>query len=173
MSCALIGQSESTSGSPTTASPRAPGRLQGTSRITIYFPRLLEDGALGLASTERDVPSEGLPGGALQALIDGPNGDERAADYQYPLSPFTGVSSFEVSDGIATVEFDGQLDRVRGRPFSELAYWAIVYTLTEVSGIQGVSLIKDRLPLEQFGYPPLPIPQVARRADAPIWVRPT
>lgn len=143
-----------------------------TTRITLYFPRLLADGSLGLSAAQREVPTNGLPRAAIEALVDGPDGDERAADYEYPLSPRTQVVSFEVRDRIATVEFGPELARVRGRPFSELAYWSIVYTLTGLDGVDGITLVKDGVSLEEFGYPPVRIPGVAGRAAAPGWIRP-
>ena len=108
----------------------------------------------------------------MEALIQGPDGPERAADLNYPLSPRTGIASFDLANGIATIEFGPELAEVRGRPFSELAYWSIVYTLTELPDVRGVSLLRAGQPLREFGFPPVAIPAVATRSDAPTWVAP-
>ena len=141
-------------------------------RTTIYLPRYFEDGSLGLRGVDRIVASDQPARRALEAFIQGPDGAERAADLNYPLSPRTGIVSFDLANEIATIEFGPELAEVRGRPFSELAYWSIVYTLTEVPGVRGVSLVRSGQPLREFGFPPVPIPAVATRADAPSWVAP-
>ena len=141
-------------------------------RVTVYFPRYFEDGSLGLRGVERTVRADQTARGALEALIAGPDGPERALDLEYPLNRRTKILSLGVESGIASVEFGPELAEVRGRPFSELAYWSIVYTLTDVSEIQGVSLLQAGQPLRNFGYPPVPIPVVAGRVDAPAWVTP-
>ena len=163
------------SGGPTAASKGVSQRLPTgvpTTQLAIFLPRLLEDNSLRLARTARTIPSEEAARWTLQALIDGPDGDERAGDYQYPLSPRTRILDLTVTDGTVSVEFDSEIDRVRGRPFSELAYWSIVFTLTEVPGVRAVALVRAGEPVTEFGFPPVPIRRVATRAEAPAWVVP-
>lgn len=164
-----------------TPSPPIPPRSSSIARapsgptadITLYLPRRFEDDSLGLSPARRVISASGEGGRqVLEMLIQGPSGDERADDFQYPLSIRTRIISFSVEDGTARVEFDQELDNVRGRPYSELVYWSIVYTLTEISGIRGVALTRSGRPLREFGYPPVAIPVTAARADAPAWVRP-
>lgn len=141
-------------------------------RTTIYFPRYFEDSSLGLRGTERLVATDQTALRAFEGLIQGPDGPERAADFQYPLNPRTKIVSFTLVDAVARIELGPELSDVRGRPFSELAYWSIVYTLTEVPGVRGVSLVQSGQPLRNFGFPPVAIPAVATRAEAPSWVTP-
>lgn len=77
-----------------------------------------------------------------------------------------------VEGGACTVELDDWLRRVHGRPFSELVFWSVVYTLTEVPGIERVALTRGGAPLKELGDPPFAVPIVATRADAPVWARP-
>lgn len=177
-SCGFLRAAPGTSAGPTPPPTAIRGALPDiapgtpTSEITLYFPRLLEDETLGLSATRRVVPSHDLLRMAIEALIQGPDGDERAADYAYPLSPRTRVISLRVDDGVARIEFDREVDRVRGRPFSELAYWSIVYTLTEVPGVRAVTLLRDAEPLREFGFPAFRIPEIGTRTDAPSWAHP-
>lgn len=141
--------------------------------ITIYLPRLFPDGALGLAAAQRSSPVGAEPvRAALEAVIGGPNGDERAADYEVALDRHTQILSVDKKAGTALVEFDDTLARVRGRPFSELIYWALVYTATEAPEVERLGLLRHLQPLIEFGYPPVAIAPRAGRNDAPSWVRP-
>ncbi len=77
-----------------------------------------------------------------------------------------------VGAGTATVDFESGIEKVHGRPFSELVYWSIVYTLTEVPAVDRVALLYRGQPLQEIGFPPVPVLPVATRADVPDWARP-
>ena len=157
--------------SSTRANPAT--RPPGASEITIYLPRLFEDDSLGLQGVIRAVvPSADPVRDAIEALIRGPDGDERAADYQYALDRRTRVVNVRMESGTATVELDEQIRRVHGRPFSELVYWSIVFTLTAVPGVERVALIQNGAPLAQLGDPPFTVPAAGTRAAAPAWAHP-
>ncbi len=146
----------------------------GESRqITIYLPRWFMDEALGLQAVSRAVPLDVEPvRAAAAALIAGPNGDERADDFQYPLDRRTRLLTAQVENGTAVLDLGDEIDRVRGRPYSELVYWSIVYTLTEVPGVERVALRRLGEPLLELGAPPFQVPPTASRADTPDWARP-
>ena len=171
----LSGPSAAQSARPSVAIPTpnfSTQPLSGTI-ITIYLPRLFPDGSLGLAAVQRGIPpQDDQLADALQALIQGPSGDERAEDYEVALDRHTQVLSVQREGDSALVAFDDNLARVRGRPFSELVYWAIVFTATETPGTQRVGLLQQNAALTQFGYPAIPIAPRASRADAPSWVQP-
>jgi spore germination protein GerM len=141
--------------------------------LNVYFPRLFEDGALGLRAVPRTVVTDDrVDRQLLEALLAGPNGEERA-DSQYPaLDRRTRLLRVDQVGDLASIEFDEALRRVIGRPFSELAYWSIVYTATEVSPVERVTLVRSEAPLLSFGAPPVSIGPGATRAQAPAWVRP-
>lgn len=142
--------------------------------IALYLPRLFEDDSLGLRRVSRTIVPSGEPArDAVEALIRGPNGDERAADIQYPLDRRTRVLAARVEGGLVELELDDEgLRLVHGRPYSELVFWSIVYTLTEAPGVDGVMLLREGRPLLEFGSPPVAVPPGASRRDAPAWVRP-
>jgi len=144
-----------------------------TGPVTIYLPRLFEDGSLGLRAASRPstTPDEPLRD-AIEALIRGPNGDERADDFEYPLDPQTALRSVAVNAGMATIDFESGIDRVYGRPYSELVYWSIVYSATEVAGVDRVTLAYRGTVLSELGEPTVPIAARASRSDGPDWVRP-
>jgi hypothetical protein len=144
-----------------------------TRPITIYLPRRFMDDTLGLQAVSRNVPIDREPAlAAATALVAGPDGDERAADFQYPLDHHTRILGVQIEHGTAMIDLDEEIDRVRGRPYSELVYWAIVSTLTEVPGVERVALRRLGMPLLQLGTPPFPVPATASRADVPAWARP-
>lgn len=145
----------------------------GATQIRVYLPRLFEDGSLGLQGVPRHVVlSDDQVRDVLTALIRGPDGNERAEDYQYALDRRTQLVMARAEVDTAHVEFDDGLRRVHGRPFSELVYWSIVYTLTELPGIEAVSLWQGDRPLAALGDPPFPVPPRGTRAAAPAWARP-
>lgn len=151
-----------------TATPQA-----GATQVVIYLPRLFEDGSLGLQGVSRHVVLADEPvRDMLSTLIRGPDGNERADNYQYALDRRTQVVMARVEAGTAHVELDERLRRVHGRPFSELVYWSIVYTLTELPGIEGVTLWQGDGPLATLGDPPFPVPPRGARTAAPSWARP-
>src|SRR5438552_601773 len=77
----------------TTSSPPHPMQAQQSgTQITIFLPRLLEDDSLRLEPVPRTIaPSSNSARDALQALVDGPTGDERAADLEYALDRLTQI----------------------------------------------------------------------------------
>jgi hypothetical protein len=144
-----------------------------TRPITIYLPRRFQDEALGLQAVPRNVPINQEPAlAAASALVAGPDGDERADDFQYPLDRRTRILEIHTENGTAVLDLNEAIDRVRGRPYSELVYWSIVYTLTDVPGVERVALRRLGQPLAELGAPPFSLPPTASRADAPAWAQP-
>jgi spore germination protein GerM len=126
-----------------------------------------------MQAVERAVPASQEPAyAALAAFIGGPNGDERADDFQYPFDRRTRIHGVRVSNGTAAVNLGSEIDRLRGRPYSELVYWALVHTLSEVPGIERVELHREGIPLRELGDPAFAVPTVAGRGEAPAWARP-
>jgi spore germination protein GerM len=140
----------------------------------VYFPRWFDDDSLGLQAIERQLPTgENVARAALEALIQGPTGPERANNVQYALDRRTRILGFSLDGGTASIELDPEgLDRVHGRPFSELAFWSVVFTVTEAPGVERVVLVRGGAPLAVLGDPPFTLPMVASRSAAPQWVQP-
>lgn len=149
----------------------APGGAAAS--FTIYLPRLFEDDSLGLRGVARNLTWSDAPArDAIDQLIRGPDGDERAADFHYALDRRTRLRSATITDGTAIVDFETGLERVHGRPFSELVYWSILYTATEVPGVERLVLQEGGGRLSELGFPAFSVPAVAMRSGAPAWVRP-
>ncbi|HEV8613561.1 MAG TPA: GerMN domain-containing protein [Gemmatimonadales bacterium] len=175
--CDLLRSLGSPSGSPRVSAEqqiaRSAPRDATAEEVTIYLPRLFADGTLGLQGVPRPIDADRDPAWeVLQALIRGPDGEERAADFQYALDRRTRALGVRVEGGTGTIEFGEGLERVHGRPFSELVYWSIVYTMTEVPGVDRVALTHEGRRLATLGSPPFDVPSVASRAEAPSWARP-
>jgi len=86
---------------------------------------------------------------------------------QYALDRGTRILGLSLNDGTAVIELDSEgLDRIHGRPFSELAFWSLVFTMTEAPGIESVTLVKDGTPLAALGDPPFTLPTQASRSQA-------
>ncbi len=159
--------------------PQAPTRVlarpapEPGGALVIYLPRLYADGSLGLQAAPRSVVLADDPArDAMEHLVRGPTGDERAADYQFALDFRTRLRSVRVEAGTAAVDFETGIDRVHGRPFSEIVYWSIIYTLTEAPGVERVTLFYRGEPLDALGSPAFPVQPLATRDGAPGWVRP-
>ena len=148
--------------------------VAGTRVAQVYLPRWFDDDSLGLQGLERQLPAgENVARATLEALIQGPTGLERANNVQYALDRGTRILGLSLNDGTAVIELDSEgLDRIHGRPFSELAFWSLVFTMTEAPGIESVTLVKDGTPLAALGDPPFTLPTQASRSQAPPWVQP-
>ena len=151
---------------PATAAP-------GATEVAVYLPRLFEDGSLGLQAVPRHVVLSGDPlRDLLLMFIQGPDGNERADNYQYAIDRRTQVVTARLEGDTVHLELDEGLLRVHGRPYSELVYWSLVFTLTELPGVHGVSLREGDRPLATLGDPPFAVPVRGSRAMAPPWARP-
>jgi hypothetical protein len=159
--------------SPAPDRPPTPvGADRAGTETTIYLPRWFEDDTLGLRGVRRSVATDVLPQAIVQALIAGPNGEERASRFAYPLDTRTRAVAVRTVESMVFVELSDESRRVMGRPFSELVYWSLVYSLTEVPGLQRVGLERSGEPLLSFGQPLVPIMHTAGRDAAPTWARP-
>jgi len=160
----------------TSATPATGGTLPpagAAASFTVYLPRLFEDDSLGLRGVARSLAWSATPArDAIDQLIRGPNGDERAADFHYALDRRTRLRSAMITDGTAIVDFETGLEHVHGRPFSELVYWSILYTATEVPGVERLALQEGGGRLSELGFPAFSVPAAAGRSDAPAWARP-
>ena len=150
------------------------GAPEGEARtITIYLPRRFADDSLGAQAVERAVPVDQEPAhAAVSAFIRGPDGDERADDFQYPFDRRTRIHGVTIGNGTATVNLGAEIDRLRGRPYSELVYWALVHTLSEVPGVERVTLQREGAPVTELGDPAFAVPLSGARGEAPAWARP-
>jgi hypothetical protein len=130
--------------------------------ITVYLrARLGPEGPPGqiapvLTPVERD--RRDAMSAEWQAILDlrvGPSPDERAHAFLDTIAPATRLRHLEVAHGTATVDLAGREPDFYGSA-------AMVYTLTELPGIQRVRLRLDGRPCCFYGHDRRPIPTTTR-----------
>lgn len=115
---------------PATVSPE-------TTTTTVYF-LIDSEGRTWLAPERHRVPSADVPQGAVEALV---RGDTQDPDHFSPYPRGARVLSVLVSDGTATVDWSAEvLEASVGAAVESLAIQAVVWTLTEFSGVERVRL---------------------------------
>lgn len=140
-----------------------------TQHITIFFPKLRDDGSLVLAQVRRQPRPAAAPlDSALSEFIRGPNGPERQANLQPPLRPTTRLLGTQVLNGVAIANFDSGLQQVYGEPWNAVVYWALVCTATGSGADRGLTLEENGQRLRYFGTPPYAIQEAASCASSPV-----
>ena len=107
----------------------------------LYVARMTE-GRQRMVAVPRELPAEPSPArAALEELIRG----EVPRDCDRPLPPGTRVLTCEVANGVATVNFSEELvSGFRGGSENEqVKIYAIVNTLTSLSGIEEVQILVE------------------------------
>ena len=107
----------------------------------LYFARMVE-GQQRMVAVPRELPTEPSPArAALEELIRG----EVPRDCDRPLPPGTRVLTCEVAKGVATANFSEELvSGFRGGSENEqVKVYAIVNTLTSLSGIEGAQILVE------------------------------
>ena len=108
------------------------------------------DGSLFLTHrTEPFTPAVGTR--ALEALLDGPTQEERAADLGTTINPGTNLHDLTIDDGVATVDLDATFVDQETPAIAVGSLAQVVYTLTQFDRIQGVVFEVDGRPLTNFG----------------------
>ncbi len=117
---------------PTTTT--TPPRIE----LSVYF---LRDGKI--AAARRSVPeTQAVATAALQELLAGPNGTDRAAGLSTAIPGGTSFHDLEVTGGVASLSLDGDL--------SHEAEGEVVYTLTQFSSVRSVALAGQSLTRASF-----------------------
>jgi hypothetical protein len=131
--------------SPTRPSPPEPVTVVAD----LYFARLVE-GQQRLIKARRELPPGlGVGRAAMEELLTGdvPAGCER------PLPPGTKLRDINVTDGLATVDFNKELVQgFRGGSDNEgVTIYAIVNTLSSLPTVKRVRLLVDGQPISSIG----------------------
>jgi hypothetical protein len=139
---------------PPTSVTTAPGQTTTTppttqpesSEVTIY---LLNESGQAIPTT-RTVTTEGVARAALQALIDGPTPQERAAGLSTAFPADSLIFGIAIDGGTATVDMSREFE-AGGGSFAILGRLAqLVYTLTEFDSVDRVDLLLDGEEIEYF-----------------------
>ncbi len=91
-----------------------------------------------LAGVRREAPAPAMPDTALRALLLGPTSEEAARGFRTAIATASGVSSSGIENGLVRVELGPSFDRT-GSSDHILAVAQIVYTVTELAGVEGAS----------------------------------
>jgi hypothetical protein len=133
-----------TAPSPTTATDSEPAPAQ--SRVAVYFVR---DEKLGVGA--RKAEGEAVARAALEALLDGPSPDERAAGLTTEIPSGTDLLDLAVTDGTATVDLSGAFDDGGGSASMQARVAQVVATLTQFPSIERVAFRLEGEPVEAIG----------------------
>ncbi len=124
---------------------------QAMSNQHLYFVFVNTDGTIERKESVRSIPKSTTPlTQALQALITGPNTDERTKEYMTFIPSGTELLSVSIKDGIAYINFN---DAFSFNQYGVEGYLAqlmqIVYTATSFSSIKSVRFLIEG---EQSSY---------------------
>jgi hypothetical protein len=137
-----------TSPSPTPSPTVSPSPIPA--RSMTYELWFTYDGSLFLTHrTEPFTPAVGTR--ALEALLDGPTQEERAADLGTTINAGTNLHGLTIDDGVATVNLDATFVDQETPAIAVGSLAQVVYTLTQFDRIQGVVFEVDGRPLTNFG----------------------
>ncbi len=129
-----------------TTDENTPTTIGDTVEVTLYFSNA--DGT-GLVAEKREIPKqEGLARATISNLIDGPQN----AELLPTLPAATILEDINISDGLCTVDFSGELrDNLGGGVMAEqLAVYSIVKTLSQFASVDSVRILIDGQAVESL-----------------------
>ena len=154
--------SGSESPSPTGSTTPFPSPSPDPTREMTYELWFNYDGSLFVTHrTEPFTPAVGRR--AIEALLDGPTAEERAAKVGTSINAGTRLLDLTIDDRVATVDLDSTFIAKETLASVVSSLGQVVYTLTQFDSVQGVVFEVEGDPLfELFGDPGM---DIQRRAD--------
>jgi spore germination protein GerM len=147
----------------------AAGCGDGSESLTVYFPqRLGPEGPHGqrvpvLMPVERDPRETMSPvRQAVLELMAGPAPGERSRGFEDVLSPGTRADHVEIRDGVVEIDLAGPEPDFLGSA-------AIVYSETELAGVERVRLLRDGKPCCVYTMQSTPWPTPLTRQNFRRW----
>ena len=138
--------SASPTGSPTTSPSTSPD----PTRSMTYQLWFNYEGSLFV--THRTEPfTPAVAARSIEALLDGPTAQERAANLGTDINPDTSFLGVTIHDGVATVDFDAAFTSEETPAIAVGSLSQIVYTLTQFDSIRSVAFQVEGAPLTNFG----------------------
>ena len=152
----------SESPSPTGSTTPSPSPSPDPTREMTYELWFNYDGSLFVTHrTEPFTPAVGRR--AIEALLDGPTAEERAAKVTTSINVGTRLLDLTIDDRVATVDLDSTFIAKETLASVVSSLGQVVYTLTQFDSVQGVVFEVEGDPLfELFGDPGM---DIQRRAD--------
>ena len=102
---------------------------------------------------------------AMDALVAGPNEDERAWGLGTVIPEDTRCLGVELEDGLATVDLSAEYDTGGGSLSMLLRVAQVVFTATQFEGVETVAFKIDGRPVEAIGGEGIMVSPAVRRAD--------
>lgn len=161
----------STTTAPTTTAPTttastttAPTTTIAT-RLVDVKTYLLRDERL--VSMHRQVVAPAVLGGALAALVEGPNAVERAAGITSAIPAGTQLLHVTLAGGLATVDLSGAFGTGGGSLSMQARVTEVVFTATQFPSVDRVTFRMDGAPLTVLGGEGLLLTEPQTRAMVP------
>lgn len=140
----------------------APSETSKTA-VKLYYVRGEEIGVAG-----RDVQAKGQaeqPHAALQALVGGPNAEEREFGLTSAIPEGTKALGVVVEDGLATANLSKQFESGGGSLSMLLRVAQVVCTLTQFNGVKAVAFKIDGKPVKSIGGEGIVVEPPVSRSD--------
>ena len=139
--------------------------------IRIYFLRYDDKAnALRLAPSPRKIPegasAQEQASRAMQELLNGPDDEYREKGYTTEIARDTRLRGVEVIGGTAYVDLSGEVEGGGGSSSMLARLYQIVYTATEIPGIEDVRVLIDGKLREAMGGEGVLIDEPLRRPVA-------
>ncbi|UFX83162.1 GerMN domain-containing protein [Candidatus Absconditicoccus praedator] len=114
-----------------------------TANVDLYFMEVV-DGTEQTVPIQREIDLDnGQEESALKALIQGPTDEEQDEGYSSAIDQATQVLSFEIEEGVATVDFSSELEPAGGSAMVMSIQEQINNTLTQFESIDEVVIMVE------------------------------
>jgi hypothetical protein len=158
------GDDGSTGGSSTTSGPSSTTSASSTSTTSTTAPaagtmvpvRVYFAADEAIATAGRVVRGPAVARGALDALLEGPEGVEIEIGQTSEIPDGTELLDVDIADGLATVELTGEFEAGGGSLSMQLRVAQVVFTLTQFATVDTVDFSIDGSPVEAVGGEGIP-----------------
>lgn len=132
-----------------------------TMELNVYFMR-----GEGVATVLRELPaSEGVARAAMEALLEGPTGDEAETGLTTAIPEGTELLDIAIEDRVAIVDLSGDFESGGGTLSMRSRLAQVVYTLTQFPTVDGVQFRLDGVDTDTFGGEGVTIDTPTDRSD--------
>ncbi|MGE5228211.1 MAG: GerMN domain-containing protein [Deltaproteobacteria bacterium] len=143
------------------ASPSPSETAAGETTVLVYFLRGEE-----LGTAERTLPQTvAVARAAMEALVGGPNADEKAAGLGTAIPKGTRLLGISVDGAVATVDLSGEFASGGGSLSMTARVAQVVYTMTQFKTIRAVAFMLDGERVATIGGEGVIVDDPQRRAD--------
>ncbi|MBL8776365.1 MAG: GerMN domain-containing protein [Acidimicrobiales bacterium] len=159
------GDAASTTAAPPTSAPTSTSAPSGTSTtaaggeadVLVYFAR-----DEGVATAGATVPTPAVAGGALVALLAGPDDVASGAGMSTEIPDGTRFNSVVIDQGTATVDLSAQFASGGGSLSMQLRVAQVVFTLTQFDTVAEVDIHLDGEAVDGIGGEGVPAEDLTR-----------